>query len=166
MRKILDVYVDGSHMDKQHNGRLGCGGILVDKSKGGPFGVKIDQFSIELTPEYMKFTFGESDCSNPTAELVAVLMALHTFKKELKGIDEVVFHADYEGVKKWMEGSWQVKKPWLIRIKDDIKDQIRDLGIVHVRYEWVKGHQSSTKLKTDPDAFWNNEVDQLAKGKK
>lgn len=164
--KRFDIYIDGSHLDKLNNGRLGIGGVIVDLSGPGK-GRVINEFSIELIPEYMKVTFGADKCSNPSAELTALLIALQKFKKEYGPNDIVVVHADYIGVKSWMEGSWKIKEPYIARIKSDIDDEINKQGLKgRISYEWVKGHQSSTAVKNDPDAYWNNYVDRLAKGEK
>ena len=48
----FDIYTDGSHLDKQNNGRLGIGGVLIDPTGPG-MGTMLNKFSIELTPEYM-----------------------------------------------------------------------------------------------------------------
>jgi ribonuclease HI len=164
--KRFDIYIDGSHLDKQNNGRLGIGGVLVDLSGPG-MGKLVNEFSIELIPEYMKLTFGADKCSNPSAELTALLISLQKFKKLYGTSDIVVVHADYIGVKSWMEGSWKIKEPYIARIKNDIDEEINKQGLRgRISYEWVKGHQSSNAIKTNPDAFWNNYVDQLAKGEK
>ena len=53
--KQFDIYIDGSHLDKQNNGRLGVGGVLVDlNDSGNKMGKLLNKFSTELTPEYMK----------------------------------------------------------------------------------------------------------------
>ena len=162
--KKYDIYIDGSHLDKQHNGRLGIGGVIVDLSGPG-MGRIIDEFSQELSPEYMNLMFGAEKCSNPSAELTALLIALGKFKKSFGPNDILVVHADYIGVKSWMEGSWKIKEPYIARIKNDIDDEIKKQGLRgRISYEWVKGHQS--KSSTSPDAFWNNYVDKLAKGEK
>ena len=75
--KRLDIYTDGSHLDKQHNGRLGVGGVIVDLEKRK----LLNSFSTELLPKYMKMTFGADRPSNPSAEMVAVLHALYNFEK-------------------------------------------------------------------------------------
>ena len=80
--KEVHIYTDGSHIDKQHNGRLGCGGILVI------FGKQVDTFGIELSKEFMKDRFGADYCSNPSAELVAIYFALGTFPVSLLLIKE------------------------------------------------------------------------------
>lgn len=164
--KRFDIYIDGSHLDKQNNGRLGIGGVLVDLSGPG-MGKVINEFSIELIPEYMKLTFGADKCSNPSAELTALLIALQKFSKLYSQNDIIVVHADYIGVKSWMEGSWKIKESYIARIKNDIDDEIRKQGLHgRISYEWVKGHQSKSAITSNPDAYWNNYVDRLAKGEK
>ena len=155
----LNIYIDGSHLDKQHNGRLGCGGILVGSDKKRV----IDSFSEELTQEYMGHEFGAIKCSNPSAELVALLKALQHFKPYLQKASEIVVYADYEGIVGWCSGKWKCKEPYIARIKQEIDKEITKQGLgSRIRYEWVKGHQNKSVL--DPDAFWNNQVDLLAKG--
>ena len=163
--KRVDIYIDGSHLNKQNpeDSRLGCGGVMVDRTGPG-MGTVIDSFSTQLLPLYMKMMFGAESPSNPSAELVAVYQALIIFKSLLKSYDEIVFHADYIGVREWMEGKWKVKEPYIIRIKDTITQEISKQGLRgKVKYEWVKGHQRNT---TTPDAFWNSEADKLARGDK
>ena len=74
--KILNVYTDGSDKNKQHKGnnRLGIGGLAVDNGK------MIDNFSMKISPEYLELTYKTKDCSNPTMEMLAVLISLHKFK--------------------------------------------------------------------------------------
>ena len=96
--KQFDIYTDGSHLDKQNNGRLGIGGVLIDPTGPG-MGTMLNKFSIELTPEYMNLSFGAQKCSNPSAELVAVLHALYEFRGSWGPNDIVVVHADYLGVR-------------------------------------------------------------------
>lgn len=35
---IINIYTDGSHLDKQNNGRLGCGGVMVKDDNAGKYG--------------------------------------------------------------------------------------------------------------------------------
>lgn len=161
--KQFDIYIDGSHLDKQHNGRLGIGGVLVDLNSTEKMGKLLNKFSIELTPEYMKFSFGADKCSNPSAELTALLQALYQFKGSYGPSDKIVIHADYLGVKEWMTGTWKIKEPYIARIKADIDKEINKQGLQgRIEYKWVKGHQ---KDLNNPDIYWNNFVDSLAKGK-
>ena len=149
--KTIDIYTDGSHL-KHTSGRLGIGGVIVENEK------IISEFSQEINPEYLKFMYGTSDCSNPTAEMLAILMALKKFSKYLKNYQKIVFHADYLGVKNWMEGTWKVKAPYIQSIKNDILEEIKIQGLTNkISFEWVKGHSGQK---------WNEYVDKLAKGEK
>jgi len=149
--KTIDIYTDGSHL-KHTTGRIGVGGVMIKDDK------PISEFSKYISPEYLKFMYGTSDCSNPTAEMLAVLIALQSFSKELKKYDMIVFHADYLGVKNWMEGNWKVKAPYIQAIKNDITEEIKRQGLTNkVKFEWVKGHSGQK---------WNEYVDKLAKGEK
>lgn len=159
--KQLDIYIDGSHLDKQHGGRLGIGGVLVDLNSFGK-GKLLNKFSIELTPEYMKKTFGADKCSNPSAELTALLQALLQFEGSYEDNDIIVVHADYLGVKEWMTGNWKIKEPYIAKIKYEIDKEIKKQNLQNrIKYMWVKGHQ---KDLNNPDVYWNNFVDSLAKG--
>ena len=155
MEKI-DIYTDGSHLDKQNNGRLGCGGVMILSGK------LVDEFSIEIKPEWLRENYGTDKVSNPSAEMLGLLMALRNF--ELPGDSEIIIHADYIGVKSWMENKWQTKEPYLKKMKQDILKEIADQGLKNIRYEWVKGHQKASIF--NQDARWNNYVDILAKGQK
>lgn len=164
MKKVLSVYTDGSHLDKQKGmeGRLGCGGVIVDKSGGG-LGKLLDTFSTELTPERMYKEFGAVKCSNPSAELVGVLEAIRHFN--IPPDTDVIIYADYIGVKEWMEGNWKIKEPYIQKIKDEIDKELLKKHLKgRVVFAWVKGHQSKSIM--NPDAYWNNYVDLVAKGEK
>lgn len=162
--KQLDIYTDGSHLDKQNNGRLGIGGVLIDPT-GPSMGTMLNKFSIELTPEYMNLSFGASKCSNPSAELVAVLYSLYEFKNMIGSSDIITVHADYIGVREWMTGKWKIREPYIVRIKNDIDTEIKKQGLQgRINFEWIRGHQKLGSTP-NPDIYWNNYVDSLAKGK-
>lgn len=160
MIKQLDIFIDGSHLNKQHGGRLGIGGIILDLSKEGDDCI-IDHFSHELTPEFMKSKFDADTCSNPSAELTALLFAINEFKSYFKTANSILVHADYLGVKEWMSGNWKVKEKYIANIKSAIDKEIDKLGLKgKIQYAWVKGHQKNDSV----EAYWNNCVDKLAKG--
>ena len=153
----VHVYTDGSHLDKQHGGRLGCGGVVVINGKA------VNTFSRELDAPYMQMMFGSSKCSNPSAEFVAIYLALTTFKKELKGADQIVFYSDFVGIKDWMSGRWKAKETIIKNIKSVIDAELKKQGLTDkVDFQWVKGHQKSL----NSHAYWNNYADKLAKGEK
>lgn len=155
--RIINIYTDGSHLDKQNNGRLGCGGVMIDAGKN------TDEFSIELKPDWLRQNYGTDKVSNPSAEMLGLLMAIKEF--DIPNDAVVVVHADYIGVKSWMEGTWKTKEPYLTKIKADIEKEIKNKNLDgRIMYSWVKGHQSKSIMSQD--AKWNNYVDLLAKGQK
>ena len=157
----ISIYTDGSHLDKLNNGRLGCGGVMIeDKSSG--YGKLIDSFGTELTPSYMIKEYGSDKCSNPTAEMIGVLCALKKFNVP-SNAKEIVIYADYIGVREWCNNKWKIKEPYIKKVKQQIDDIIGQKNLVgKIRFEWVKAHQKSI----NKDSYWNNYVDLLAKGKK
>lgn len=162
--KILDIYTDGSHL-KKTTGRLGIGGVLINLEQQRPVGKKLAEFSVELLPEEMKLKFGPGaeNCSNPTAELTAVLVSIKKFGALIRDAEFITIHADYIGVREWMTGKWKINEPYIKRIKEAIDKEIQNQGIKgHIEYAWVKGHQKY--LAGDPDIHWNSYVDSLAKG--
>ena len=158
--KTYVVYTDGSDF-KRTSKRLGIGGILIDPSKGGDYGQKIGEFSEELDRQDILMNYGTDQCSNPFAEMVAVYRAIQRFSAVFKPGDHVIFFADYEGVSAWLSGRWKAKLPYIIQIKDEILNAIKSSRWT-AEFKWVKGHQPKSILT--PEAYWNGEVDKLAKG--
>ena len=164
--KVLEIYTDGSHL-KLTTGRLGIGGVLIDPSQQQPLGKLLGKFSIELQPTELKTKFGPGaeTCSNPTAELTAVLVSLRKFADKIKDAEIITVHADYIGVKEWMTGAWRVREPYIANIKKEINSEIAKQGLTgKVQFAWVKGHQKY--LAGDPDIHWNDFCDGLAKGER
>lgn len=154
--RTLTIYTDGSHL-KHTTGRLGIGGILVEDGK------EIDKFSVEVSTDYLKRNYQTTDVSNPTCEMLATLFALRKFGWQFKKGDEITMKADYNGVQHFILGDWKIKAPYIKKIKDEIDNEIKSLGLTgRIHFEWVKGHQKKSVL--DPDAIWNSRVDLLAKG--
>lgn len=159
----VTIYTDGSHLDKLNNGRLGCGGVMIDSSGTG-YGTVLEEFSEELTPDYMKKEFKTDNCSNPTAEMMGLLVALTKFNIPAN-VSEVEIFADYTGVSCWMTGKWATKEPYIKEIKRRIEDVIEKKNLKgKITYHWVKAHQA--KGVGGKDAYWNSYVDLLAKGQK
>jgi ribonuclease HI len=65
----------------------------------------------------------------------------------------IVFKIDYEGVGKWMSGSWKTKQPYIKSIKAYC-DRIIGLNEFKVRIDKVDGHSNN---------FGNDKADLLAK---
>lgn len=162
--KTYHIYTDGSHFKNGGSGRLGIGGILIDPEKNLPNGQNLNEFSLEINKDFLNVHYGTSDVSNPTMEMLAVLFALREFKGDLKKADKIILMADYEGVKHWLDGTWTAKKSYIRRIKDDIKSEISSQGL-DIEFKWIRGHQK-VSLERTAEAYWNSEVDKLAKGEK
>lgn len=153
--KKYSLYTDGSDL-KHTSRRLGVAGILVDPTTNREIGI----YSEELSREDILREYGTSECSNPFAEMVAVLESLIKFSSLLKPSDQLTVYADYQGVQGWLSGKWKAKEPYIIQVRDEILELIEELGI-KTKYEWVKGHQPKSIMS--PQSFWNGEVDKLAR---
>lgn len=153
------VYTDGSDF-KHTTGRLGIGGILVE-NKEGKLGKKLGEFSEVLSREDIQRDYNTSECSNPFAEMVATYRAIQKFSNIFKPGDEIIFKADYIGVQGWITGKWKAKEKYIAQITNEIK-KILSSSPWKIEFQWVKGHQNASIMS--PDAYWNREVDKLAKG--
>ena len=154
---IVEIFTDGSHLKGPGgSGRLGCGGVIVIDGK------LVDEYQMELNPEYLKAIIQTADVSNPTAEMMGVLQALRKFDIP-KLAKEVVIYTDYEGVGHWLKREWKIQKPYIRILYGLIWKEIYRKGINKIiRFEWIKGHQPKSVM--DPKAKWNDYVDKLAKG--
>lgn len=151
------IYTDGSHL-KHTSKRLGVGGVMVDESDN-----IIDEFSEEVSIDFLKTTYGTSDVSNPTCEMLAALFAIKKFGSKMKPGDEACIKADYTGVMNFNTGVWKARLPYIILIRDEIQNEIKKQKL-NITFGWVKGHQAKGILSQD--SKWNNYVDLLAKGEK
>ena len=151
------IYTDGSDL-KHTSHRMGIGGVLLD----GAAKKMLDSFGSELSHEYLQSEYGTSDCSNPTAEMIAAAEALSNWSDRFYPGDEVEIRADYMGVREWNTGRWKINKPYIREAHYRIMDTIRESGI-KVTWTWVKGHQTGPNLYGS-DKYWNDKVDKLAKG--
>ena len=158
MKKLI-IYTDGSHL-KHTSGRLGIGGLIVDEKSNE----LISSFSEEISIDFLKKNYGTSDVSNPTCEMLACLWALKKFKNEISENDEIHMKADFIGVQNFNTGIWQTKAPYIKKIKDEIHQEIISQKLNgRIYFEWVKAHQTKAAIKTDRNAYWNDQVDSLAK---
>lgn len=68
-------------------------------------------------------------------------------------IYEIELVYDYEGVGKWLTGSWKAKKPATIWYVQSVKNMLRMIPNLTITYTWVKGHDCTEG---------NNEADRVA----
>lgn len=153
--RTIDIFTDGSHLKGLNgSGRLGIGGIMVDKGR------LVNQFSEIVDPIVIKEKFDTSDVSNPTMELYAVLRSLENFISDLTEDDYINFYADYKGVSEWLNGTWKINKPYIREIYNQITSIVINKNL-HVKYNWVNGHSGGT----DYYSMWNSRADSLANPK-
>lgn len=151
------IYTDGSDF-KHTTRRLGVGGVLI-KVTGEGYGEKMGEFSEELDRDEILRLYKTTDCSNPFAEMIAAYRALVKFSPIFKQGDTIILKADYQGVRDWNTGAWKARAPYIKKAKDDIQGLIQR-SPWKVDFQWIPGHQNITGM----DSFWNDRVDQLAKG--
>ena len=151
---MIYIYTDGSHLNKLNNGRLGCGGVMINGNDQ-----ILKEFSKELDKNWLVKTLGTDKVSNPTAEMLGALIALKEF--DIPSNEQVTLFSDYTGVMASINGTWKIKDTYMRIIKEEI-DKVLDQKNLRgrIKFEWVKGHQSGYSR----DAKWNNYVDKLAKG--
>lgn len=130
------AYVDGSFNPKTNT--YGCGVFLVDQ-----FGREYSIHTSENNPETAKMR-------NVAGEILGVKLAVK-FAEMLNMKRLKIFH-DYEGLEKWVHGSWQAKKPETKEYVSFVKAAI-ERGL-KVYFQHVRGHSG------DPG---NERADQLAK---
>lgn len=155
----LQLYTDGSHLDKQHGGRLGEGSVLVEEKKN-----VLAFRGEEITPSFIKEHFGQdAQPSKPTAELLAVLNGLRMARDLILPSDRLTVIADYVGVSKWLNGEWEAKSAEIRKTLEEINDEIKKQNLAgRISFKWIPGHQK----EDNPDARYNALTDRLARGEK
>ncbi len=129
----MRIYTDGSFKD----GLFGWAFVVVENDHF------VHQEYGELTAEEL----GDNASSrNVTSELIAARKALEWAAQ--KGYKKVTLFYDYEGVAKWIDGSWRAKKPLTKEWHRFVHDLPFDVEFIH-----VKGHS---------DDKWNEMADSLA----
>jgi len=152
--KSCKIYTDGSHIKKSNY--IGYGACFENPENriyiiSGKFSIK----TFELRYH--------QKVSNPTAEMIAVLMAI----KSLLGLKNhfITIYSDYNGVQKWINGEWKITKPYI----QDITNEIHRLMKIHKKnnvnfdYKWIKGHSNDkmndiadtlARKKSGENTFW------------
>lgn len=131
--KIIDIYTDGSH--QRSRGYLGIGAWCL-------FGDK--EYSLSLTVSadlLLSYGIVETKVSNPTAELIAFAEVLKRLENTPKGYI-LQFHADYLGVKYWIEGTWKAKETYIQKIRDICHKRLQKMGAKVLIFH-VAGHSGN-----------------------
>ncbi|HZW39241.1 MAG TPA: RNase H family protein [Ignavibacteriaceae bacterium] len=154
------IYTDGS--DIKGTGKLGYG--IWFEYMGKEYKIS----GVE-DAEIFKIRYGiENSVSNPTMEMKALVECLKVFQGQSI---HLLIKSDYEGVQKWLNGSWKTKEPYIRDLVKQAYDYIK--GIEHsggsVKLDWVKGHQTKSQYETEwekKDRIGNTKVDKIAKDRK
>ena len=111
---VIEVFTDGSHKKHEKNGHLGVGIFCryMDEEY---------EYSCPITKEILENEGIDpsTKLSNPFAELFGYRELLRLIYESGKDAKKYTFlvKMDYEGVEKWMNGSWQCKEDYIKKIK-------------------------------------------------
>jgi len=142
----IEIYTDGSHM-KHGDNYLGIGAFCSYLGKEYKLSKNC---SSNLLEEYGI----KDDVSNPTAEFIAfceVLKMIYLLQSSLN----FVFKIDYNGIEKWMNGTWNCREKYIKKIKEKCDFYILNMKS-KIKIEHVSGHSNN---------YGNDQADILAKSK-
>lgn len=143
----VHIYTDGSHI--KGTLKLGIGAY-------SDYGGQEYFMSWDLDADYLKEWGITGQVSNPTAEFIAFCQTLLFFvDRKLKPV-KLVFHIDYEGIKNWVDGTWQAKEPHIKQMKINADNLVSRLS-VPFEIRWVPGHSG---------VVGNDRADEMAKARK
>jgi len=134
--KIVEIYTDGSHI--KGTDKIGYGACFEDPDNNE----KLYKLSNKLNMKAFEKRYHEK-VSNPTTELIAVLMSI----KSLVGLKDHVFivYSDYEGVQKWLNKKWKIKKKYILDIVNEIQRLLKEheKNRVFFAFKWIKAHSAN-----------------------
>lgn len=144
----ISVYTDGSATKSGAKpNRLGIGAVCVHKEHEYVI-------SKTITPGMFEY-YGIRDysqCSNPTAELLAVAEVLRSLSLvAFTAHHKITFYVDYLGVEMWILGKWKANKLYIKLLVDYCKKTMADMKC-EVSFVHVKGH-SGVKLNERADVL-------------
>lgn len=149
----VNIYTDGSHQRSRNY--LGIGAFCSYKRKEYSLSLKCDGDMLNM------YDIDETNCSNPTAELLGFAEVLKVLKDlKVKPTFNIVFHIDYIGVKCWIEGTWQARETYIIKIRDECLKLMKQIGcqirVNHIRgHTGIYGNERADKLAGDLNSFNN-----------
>lgn len=145
---LIEVFTDGSHRKHEKNGHMGIG--IFCSYLGNEY-----LYAETITTERILRDYTDSSVSNPFLEFLAYetfLKLLYTSAKDVNKYTFVV-KMDYEGVQKWINGDWQAREPYIVKIRDSCFWYLRQINS-KILIEHVPAHSG---------VYGNERADQLAK---
>lgn len=129
------AFVDGSFNPKTNT--YGYGGFLVD-----PLGIKHILMGSGNDPKIAKMR-------NVAGEIMGSVAAIKLAVK--LGMKSLTMFYDYEGIAKWVTGSWKAKNKYTIEYRDYVKNtaikHFLKIIFVHVRgHSGVAGNEEADRL--------------------
>lgn len=147
--KEVHIYTDGSH--KRSKNFLGIGAWCRFQDQ---------EFSLSKTcSRELLLTYDidilKTPVSSPTAEFVAVAEVLKRVCNQDKNVSSdvlLVFHCDYVGPSRWIDGSWKAKEVYIQKIRDACLERIKSMKC-KIKIVHVPGHSNN---------LGNDKADKLA----
>jgi ribonuclease HI len=147
---VIEIFTDGSHKKHEKNGHLGVG--IFCKYRKEEF-----EYSMPVTKDILEKEGIDRDApvSNPFCELLAYREVLRLMFLSGKDLSKYTFlvKMDYEGVEKWMNGSWKCKELYIKTIKKSCDDYLSKLKC-KIILQHVSAHSND---------YCNDRADELAK---
>lgn len=145
------IYIDGSHQRSKNY--LGIGAWARWNEQEYQLSMRVDRSVLD--------TYGvpkETECSNPSAEIIALAEMLKKFENRKLEVP-IVFYSDYIGVRSWMDGSFKTNEVHTTKIVSCAKSSLEKIeGKVIV--DWVKGHSKNEgNDNADEMATCHEEID-------
>jgi ribonuclease HI len=157
----LEIFVDGS--DIKGTGKLGYGAAVEHNGKM----YKMSGTEESAAYKSIKSRFPDAKFSNPTMEMLGLVMTLDAFKNSA---EHIVIRQDYKGAVNYgalwnrSEGSlqrepkpWKAKEPYIQFLVEKAVERIEQIEANggSVKLEWVKGH-SGHKMNDAADEAAKN----------
>lgn len=142
--KYFNAYTDGSFGDDG----LTHGGVVFADDNGTVTS------AVHIRTSKSDFVSMRNVGGEVLAAWTAILIAVNSVKKyneESMDSYELNLVYDYEGVGKWLNGSWRAKKKatmWYVRTVRELLESVPNLKI---KLTWVRGH-ATTRLNNIADA--------------
>lgn len=142
--KYFNAYTDGSFGDD----RLTHGGVVFADELGEVTS------AVHVKTGKTDFVSMRNVGGEILASWTAILIAVNSVKKyneESMDTYQLNLVYDYEGVGKWLNGSWRAKKKATMWYVKTVRELLQSVPNLEINLQWVRGH-STTRLNNIADA--------------